>query len=241
MLDTTFGNVKADLTYEEMIELVSGVKPGDMIKLRDDLEEWGIEYRVKSIKGTFGDRYAKQDSLYYGILENNCDDCSLKCKWGEVECQYDWIPYNMVDIDWLVAQRAKEEKVENLFNPQKIDESVTTYYPLKERIKEEEAKTEDNLKTLEKLTEAMLSTETTYCAAPVNQQFDFFTMAEELNSMVELEIVEAVEKLKYALMKAKAVNRSVNIKLPNSARYFGVKGTHTEVEQDTKEITIVIK
>lgn len=229
MLDTTFGNVKADLTYEEMIELVKKVKPGDMIKLRDDLEEWGIEYRVKSIEGTFSDSYTKQDSLYYGILKNDCDDCSLKCKWGEGECQFDWIPYNMVDIDWLVAQRAKEETIENV-TIQDNGELLS----LSEILKEMQSK-------FEGVVRETIEAEAPYCAAPVNQQQDFFTMAEELNSMVELEIVEAVEKLKYALMKAKAVNRSVNIKLPNSARYFGVKGTHTEVEQDTKEITIVIK
>lgn len=228
MLDTTFGNVKADLTYEEMIELVSGVKPGDMIKLRDDLE-WCIEYGVKSIEGTFSDSYTKQDSLYYGVLENDCDDCSLKCKWGEVECQFDWIPYNMVDIDWLIAQRTKGATTENV-----TIQDNGKLPSLSEILKEMQSK-------FEGVVRETIEAEAPYCAAPVNQQQDFFKMANDLNSIVELEIVEAVEKLKYALMKAKAVNRSVNIKLPNSARYFGVKGTHTEVEQDTKEITIVIK
>ncbi len=229
MLDTTFGNVKADLTYEEMIELVSGVKPGDMIKLRDDLEEWGIEYRVKSIEGTFSDSYTKQDSLYYGILENDCNDCSLKCKWGEVECQYDWIPYNMVDIDWLVAQRAKEETAENV-----TIQDNGELPSLSEILKEMQSR-------FEGLVRETIKTEAPYCAAPVNQQQDFFKMANDLNSIVELEIIEAIEKLNRVIAKANAINRSVNIKLPNSARYFGVKGTHTEVEQDTKEITIVIK
>ena len=229
MLDTTFGNVKADLTYEEMIELVSGVKPGDMIKLRDDLEEWSIEYRVKLIEGAFGDSYTKQDSLYYGVWENDCNDCSLKCKWGEVECHFIWIPYNMVDIDWLVAQRAKEATTENV-----TIQDNGELPSLSEILKEIQSKFEGAVReTIER--------EAPYCAAPVNQQQDFFKMANDLNSIVELEIIEAIEKLNRVIAKANAINRDVNIKLPNSARYFGVKGTHTEVEQDTKEITIVIK
>ena len=229
MLDTTFGNVKADLTYEEMIGLVSGVKPGDMIKLRDDLEERCVEYRVKSFEGAFGESYTKQDSLYYGILENDCDDFSLKCQWGEAECQFVWIPYNMVDIDCLVAQRAKEETIKNV-TIQDNGELLS----LSEILKEMQSKFEGAVRET-------IETEAPCCAAPVNQQQDFFKMANDLNSIVELEIIEAIEKLNRVIAKANAINRSVNIKLPNSARYFGVKGTHTEVEQDTKEITIVIK
>ena len=229
MLDTTFGNVKADLTYEEMIELVSGVKPGDMIKLRDDLEEWGVEYRVKSIEGAFGDNYTKQDSLYYGILENDCDDCSLKCKWGEVECQYDWIPYNMVDIDWLVAQRAKEETTENV-----TIQDNGELPSLSEMLKEMQSK-------FEGVVRETIETEAPYCASPVNQQQDFFKMANDLNSIVELEIIEAIEKLNRVIAKANAINRGVNIMLPNSTTYFGIQGAESEVEEDSKEIKIIIK
>lgn len=228
MLDTTFGNVKADLSYEEMIELVSGVKPGDMIKLRDDLDE-DNEYQITGFDSLFSDSYWNRETLNYKLLVNDTNDFSLKCQWGETECHYDWIPYNMVDIDWLIAQRAKEETTENV-TIQDNGELLS----LSEILKEIQSK-------FEGVVRETIETEAPYCASPVNQQQDFFKMANDLNSIVELEIIEAIEKLNRVIAKANAINRDVNIMLPNSTTYFGIQGAESEVEEDSKEIKIIIK
>lgn len=121
MADTTFGNVQANLTYEEMIEIVSQLKVGDTVKLRDDLVEgtmYILEHTIAYSARHFSERPLKSGEIYK-ILEIDTFDKSI-CLRVESGRGYLWIPYNMVDIDWLFLKQIittnKMKKQEQLIN-----------------------------------------------------------------------------------------------------------------------------
>lgn len=108
MQDTTFGNVKADLSYEGMIGLVEQLNVGDTIKFRSDLQH-DCHYCVDK-EGAFGEIYTNTlDTPRCGeeceIQSIDRDDKSLEV------CDF-WIPYNMLDIDWLVEQKKEKPTIE---------------------------------------------------------------------------------------------------------------------------------
>lgn len=106
MADTTFGTVKVNLTYEEMIEIVSQLKVGDTVKLRDDLVEgtmYILEHTIAYSARHYSGRPLKSGEIYK-ILEIDTFDKSI-CLRVESGRGYLWIPYNMVDIDWLFLKQ----------------------------------------------------------------------------------------------------------------------------------------
>lgn len=124
MADTTFGNVQANLSYKKMTELVSQLKVGDTVKLRDDLKV-GCVYYIDQ-EGSFEYRhpsYRVKSGSTYEIGTNEEADKSLA-----VEGQ--WISYNMVDIDWLV-EYFKQKTIENTVEP-KIEEETQAKYEVED-------------------------------------------------------------------------------------------------------------
>lgn len=106
MIDTTFGNVQANLSYKKMIELVGQLKVGDTVKLRDDLVEgtmYTLEDAIAYFARHFSERPLKSGEIYK-ILEIDTFDKSI-CLRVESGRGLLWIPYNMIDIDWLFLKQ----------------------------------------------------------------------------------------------------------------------------------------
>ena len=106
MIDTTFGNVKANLSYKKMVELVSQLKVGDTVKLRDDLVE-GTMYTLEDAIAYFARHFSERplkSGEKYKILEIDTFDKSI-CLRVDSGRGLLWIPYNMVDIDWLFLKQ----------------------------------------------------------------------------------------------------------------------------------------
>lgn len=108
MKDTTFGNVESNLSYDEMIELVEQLKVGDEVKIRGDLIE-GCAYSV-STQGEF-DVFEEEFTSIVSVIQQNevvsvnkidTNDKSINVGKGEY-----WIPYNMINIDWLFEQKGQ--------------------------------------------------------------------------------------------------------------------------------------
>lgn len=108
MKDGTFGNVKANLSYEEMVELIKKLKEGDMVKIREDLVDDCLYYVERT--NSFSDHYDSREcsiekGCLYTVRLNDTFDKSL-----ELEEEDYWISYNMINIDWLVENKKSVEE-----------------------------------------------------------------------------------------------------------------------------------